>query len=155
MTFNTCVFWSTYRNLPSPHGLSQSLRSLRRSQAQGPRLTPTRKQNFRAVFCSIFVSFAWYFYSKTIYASFMHMIRKYCCSTMLLDKIETMQIRSDEIYPFSTCIFGQIFIGGLGDLQKTTRMWLQRWRPSYHSRLFRVHWYMPNKPVLLHKNNNK
>ena len=27
-----------------------------------------------------------------------------------------------------------------GDLQKNTRVWLQRWRPSYQSRLFRVQW---------------
>ena len=76
----------------------------------------------------------------------MHMILKFCCSTMLLDK-NWNHTRKEKWWNLS--IFNLYFLAKFckrdwGDLQKTTHVWLQRWRPSYYSRLFRVQWSLLN-----------
>ena len=83
---------------------------------------PQKTKNFRAVFCSIFVLFALYFYSKTIFASFMYMIWKYCSPAMLLDK-NWNHTRKEKVWNLS--IFNLYFLAKFckrdwGDLQETT-----------------------------------
>jgi hypothetical protein len=47
-------------------------------------------------------------------------------------------IRKEKWWNFSIFKFAKFYKRDWGDLQKTTHVWLQRWRPRCHSRLYRV-----------------
>ena len=110
-------------------------------------------KKFRAIFCRIFVLFALYFCSTTILAFFFRDFKVFLAYYMFLDKIKSINRRkSDEIYPFSTCIFRQNFVKrDWGYLQKITHEWLQTWWPSDHSRLNRVQLSHPSNNLYVRK----